>query len=76
MISQRTRRNVWLRDGGTCQICHERVSLAEVTMDHIKPKSFGGSDSSENLRAAHALCNRKRGNNEGGPSLPGTNKSY
>ena len=31
------------------------------TVDHVIPKSYGGSDCGDNLRAAHRLCNEKRG---------------
>lgn len=31
------------------------------TVDHIIPKSQGGSDRAENLRLAHYRCNHKRG---------------
>jgi 5-methylcytosine-specific restriction endonuclease McrA len=31
------------------------------TFDHIRPRAKGGRDEAENLRLAHAHCNRVRG---------------
>lgn len=45
-------------------------------MDHVQPKSLGGDDRPYNLRSAHEICNRRRGNNNGGPTIPGTVKGY
>ncbi|NQY97326.1 MAG: HNH endonuclease [Henriciella sp.] len=33
-----------------------------VTVDHIIPRSKGGSDAAENLQLAHARCNKIKGN--------------
>ena len=49
---------VW-RDGGICHLCG--LPGAD-TADHIEPYSKGGTDDLWNLRAAHKLCNRRRGN--------------
>jgi len=31
-------------------------------MDHLRPRSRGGGNTKRNLRVAHAVCNRARGN--------------
>lgn len=44
-----------------------RVFLAGVdypTLDHIQPRSKGGSDDPDNLRVAHFSCNGARGNRD------------
>ncbi len=52
---------VALRDGGTCRICWEPVSRKRLTLEHIVPRSHGGSNSLSNLRLTHDTCNRERG---------------
>jgi 5-methylcytosine-specific restriction endonuclease McrA len=54
-----TRRAVFARDGWTCQYCGSRSNL---TVDHVIPKSKGGSSSWENIVASCAPCNRRKGN--------------
>ena len=54
-----TRRAVFARDRWTCQYCGtERSSL---TVDHVIPRSKGGSSSWENIVACCAPCNRRKG---------------
>ncbi len=45
-----------------CWWCHKQLSPEELTIDHLKPKSKGGSNSLENLRLACYPCNNSRGN--------------
>lgn len=60
---------IYVRDGWTCQLCMEPVDPDLLmdptdewapTLDHIEPKSRGGSDRPENLRLAHRWCNSVR----------------
>ena len=53
-----TRFNVFLRDGFACQYCG---SGAELTFDHVLPRSQGGVTSWENIVAACAPCNLRKG---------------
>ena len=46
--------------GCQCWWCGCRLPLEKLTLDHLKPKSRGGSDSLENLRLACLSCNRSR----------------
>ena len=53
-----TRRAVFARDGWTCQYCGSRSNL---TVDHVIPRSKGGSSSWDNIVASCAPCNRRKG---------------
>lgn len=53
-----TRRAVFARDGWTCQYCGCRSNL---TVDHVIPRSKGGSSEWDNIVAACAPCNRRKG---------------
>ncbi len=54
-----TRRAVFARDDWTCQYCGARSNL---TVDHVVPRSKGGSSNWENIVASCAPCNRRKGN--------------
>ena len=48
---------------GVCGICKQRIEPWErMHIDHIVPRSKGGSDKRSNLQAAHAVCNLRKGN--------------
>ena len=49
--------NVFYRDNFTCQYCHIKFKAADLTLDHVYPKSLGGSSDWENIVAACAPCN-------------------
>jgi 5-methylcytosine-specific restriction endonuclease McrA len=53
-----TRRAVFARDSWTCQYCGSRANL---TVDHVIPRSKGGGSSWENIVASCAPCNRRKG---------------
>ena len=55
-----TRKAVLARDGWTCQYCGSRKS--RLTVDHVIPRSRGGKSVWENIVAACASCNRRKGN--------------
>ena len=46
--------------GRTCHLCHQPI-LGQVSIDHVIPRSEGGTDDIENLRPACLACNVKRG---------------
>jgi len=48
--------------GSRCWWCGYILPTQKLTLDHLKPKSRGGSNSLENLRLACLPCNRSRGN--------------
>lgn len=53
-----TRRAVFARDGWECQYCGSR---AQLTVDHVIPRSKGGTSTWENIVASCAPCNRRKG---------------
>lgn len=67
-ISRVNRLAVYARDAWTCGICYEPVdpdapvnSTWDATLDHVIPRSLGGTDDPANLRIAHRWCNSVRG---------------
>lgn len=58
------------RDGFLCSLCFEPVdmnlrradSLMCPSVDHVVPRSLGGSNSPENLALAHLICNIRKNN--------------
>lgn len=67
------------RDGDRCGICRRKVNIAlksgtrgsrrGPSVDHIVPRSLGGTDDLANLRLTHWGCNQKRGNRGGNEQL-------
>ena len=57
-----SRKNILLRDRNTCQYCATVLPAAELTLDHVVPRSRGGSSTWENLVACCHPCNRTKGN--------------
>ena len=66
---------LWSRQKGLCALCgkpmlrnrfeapHARIwAKQRATVDHIRPKSKGGTDAHANLQLAHARCNKIKGN--------------
>jgi 5-methylcytosine-specific restriction endonuclease McrA len=53
-----TRRAVFARDNWTCQYCGAR---AQLTVDHVVPRSKGGGSTWDNIVASCAPCNRRKG---------------
>ena len=52
-----------LQRGCICGICGLRVNATKATLDHIVPRSKGGSNGIMNLQLAHWRCNNAKGNN-------------
>lgn len=56
------------RDGWSCWLCGGEIDPAapvgspvSATVDHLVPRSRGGSSEPSNLRLAHRRCNHRRG---------------
>jgi 5-methylcytosine-specific restriction endonuclease McrA len=56
-----SRKNILARDRYTCQYCNRGCAMAELTLDHVLPRSRGGASSWENLVAACRRCNNRKG---------------
>ena len=56
-----TRRNVYARDGNVCQYCGKRLAAHQLTIDHVIPRSLGGTESWSNLVTACMPCNTRKG---------------
>jgi 5-methylcytosine-specific restriction endonuclease McrA len=55
------RRNIFLRDGFSCQYCGAKPRRDDLTIDHIQPRSRGGLSTWENIAVACMKCNTKKG---------------
>lgn len=66
-IDPQIRQSIYERDNWTCHLCNEPVdreadvnSHSAPSLDHLLPRSKGGSDEPTNLATAHRLCNAIR----------------
>jgi len=55
-----TRKNILLRDQNRCQYCAKYVRPVDLTIDHVIPRSKGGTSSWDNVVAACKPCNQKK----------------
>ncbi|HEY8412615.1 MAG TPA: HNH endonuclease [Pyrinomonadaceae bacterium] len=55
------RMRLYLRDKFRCQYCGEKKRAAELTLDHILPRSRGGDNSPVNVVTACLKCNNRKG---------------
>jgi len=46
-----------LANASICDLCHARIDLKAMNVDHIKDRSKGGVGSGENARPLHPYCN-------------------
>lgn len=56
-----TRLNLLARDQFRCQYCSNNLTSRESSMDHVLPRSQGGTTSWKNVVAACHTCNRRKG---------------
>lgn len=71
----RLRKNTWrfeilTRDGFTCRYCGRKPPEVELEIDHINPRSKGGTNHLSNLITACRDCNAGKYNNELTRSAP------
>ncbi len=55
-----SRKNIFLRDGYTCQYCGARPGTEELSIDHVLPRSRGGKTTWENCVLACMVCNSRK----------------
>ncbi len=55
-----SRRNVLVRDNWTCQYCGRRFPERELTLEHVRPISRGGTNSWRNVVVACTACNKRK----------------
>src|SRR5438034_6398755 len=56
------RLRIYMRDKFRCQYCGDKKSVAELTLDHILPRSRGGDNSPVNVVTACIKCNNRKSN--------------
>ena len=56
------RLRIYMRDKFRCQYCGEKKAAAELTLDHILPRSRGGDNSPLNIVTACISCNNRKSN--------------
>lgn len=56
-----SRRNLFARDGYRCQYCGEMKPMTQLSVDHVVPRSRGGSTTWENVVCSCVGCNTKKG---------------
>jgi 5-methylcytosine-specific restriction endonuclease McrA len=59
--SSMKRLRIYMRDKFRCQYCGDKKTAAELTLDHILPRSRGGDNSPVNVVAACLACNNRKG---------------
>ncbi len=57
-----SRRNLFKRDHSTCQYCGAKPGSSELTIDHVKPRSQGGTSTWDNCVLACVSCNARKAN--------------
>jgi len=54
----------------SCFVCGKEVFHDKFSVEHILPKSHGGTDDPTNLAISHERCNRRRGKTAPGTESP------
>lgn len=56
------RKNIYIRDNGKCQYCGCKVNKEQGTIDHVIPRSQGGTITWDNVVLSCFECNQMKGN--------------
>lgn len=55
-----SKKNTFVRDRFECQYCGDKISMRDGTLDHVLPRSRGGTTSYMNCVTACKPCNSKK----------------
>jgi len=55
------RRNLFARDNNTCQYCGKKFGTSNLSLDHVIPRSLGGTSTWDNIVCACLKCNVRKG---------------
>lgn len=56
-----TRFNIFARDRHACQYCGKRLARSQLNLDHVLPRSRGGTSTWDNVVCSCHRCNRVKG---------------
>ena len=56
-----SKKNIYARDNGRCQYCGVDMMIKACTIDHVIPRSRGGTHGWCNVVLACSICNHKKG---------------
>jgi len=56
-----SRHAIFARDGHRCQYCGRRFAPGQLSLDHVIPRSLGGTSTWENMVCACSRCNVRKG---------------
>jgi 5-methylcytosine-specific restriction endonuclease McrA len=56
-----SRATIYARDGYRCQYCGDKKKLADLTYDHVVPRTQGGKTEWRNILTSCGRCNLKKG---------------
>lgn len=63
-ISKSAREAIYAAHDYRCALCGAKPPKDKLTLDHIVPRSKGGTNDAENLQPACPRCNRRKGNRD------------
>lgn len=55
------RKNIFARDKNKCQYCGKKFPTTELSLDHVIPRTQGGTSNWENIVCACTNCNKHKG---------------
>jgi 5-methylcytosine-specific restriction endonuclease McrA len=56
-----SRFNIYARDDNTCQYCGRKYRRSDLNLDHVVPRSRGGTTTWENVVCSCIACNLRKG---------------
>lgn len=62
MSHDRFKKRALKRQNGVCVLCFGPITIDECNIEHLIPRSRGGSEHSYNKAIAHPRCNLEKGN--------------